>query len=104
MSEHSAYRQIADQLRSAIQSGYLLPGEQLPSEQEIIDQTNASRGTVRQAILVLKAEGLVETKQGSGNFVGQFPAPSSTADSLRRQADHLRSIADVLERLARDLG
>lgn len=72
-SDRPAYRQIADRLRSAILSGDLPPGEPCPSERSLIDEYGAARGTVRQALALLRAEGLVEIEQGRGAFVRQRP-------------------------------
>jgi GntR family transcriptional regulator len=67
------YHRIVDDLRSAILSGRLAPGDRLSSEWELAQQYQTSRPTVRRAVAVLKAEGLVITEQGRGAFVR--PAP-----------------------------
>jgi GntR family transcriptional regulator len=72
-SDRPTYRQIADQLRSAIESGRIGPGEQLPSERELMEATRSARGTVRQALGLLKSEGLVDIEHGRGAFVRQRP-------------------------------
>lgn len=63
------YKQIADLLRSAITSGTLEPGEQLPSEHELVAAHGVSRGTARQAIMLLRNEGLIDVIHGLGSFV-----------------------------------
>jgi GntR family transcriptional regulator len=65
------YRQIAEDLRSQIESGGLKPGQQLRTEIELRERYNASRNTVRDAIKWLTNLGLVETKPGQGTFVVQ---------------------------------
>jgi GntR family transcriptional regulator len=72
-SDRPTYRQIADQLRAAIESGEFGPGEQLPSERTLMDQSGSARGTVRLAIAQLKAEGLVDIEHGRGVFVRRRP-------------------------------
>lgn len=72
-SDRPVYKQIADHLRSLIAAGALGPGEPLPSERVLIDRYSAARGTVRQAINVLKAEGLIEVEHGRGSFVRRRP-------------------------------
>ena len=67
------YRQIADDLRRKVRSGEYAPGHQLPSERELVDTYRASRVTVRQAIAVLRTEGLVEAQHGRGLFVRNHP-------------------------------
>lgn len=68
-----AYRQIADHLRQQIRTGTFAPGAQLPSERELVDEYGASRVTVRQAVALLRTEGLVEAQHGRGLFVRNRP-------------------------------
>jgi GntR family transcriptional regulator len=63
------YRQIAEDLREQIESGGLLPGQQLRTEIELRERYSASRNTVRDAIKWLTTLGLVETRPGQGTFV-----------------------------------
>ena len=72
------YRQIADDLRTKIESGEFAPGSQLPTETELRDQYEASRNTVRDAIKWLTTLGLVETRPGQGTFVAEKPIPFVT--------------------------
>jgi GntR family transcriptional regulator len=63
------YRQIAEDLRDQIESGTLVPGQQLRTELELQERYGASRNTVRDAIKWLINLGLVETRPGQGTFV-----------------------------------
>ena len=63
------YREIAEQLRKQIESGEFGSGAQMPTEQDLQVQHNASRNTIREAIKQLTTLGLVETKPGQGTFV-----------------------------------
>lgn len=65
------YYQLENVLREKIISGAYIPGEQLPTESDFIDQFGVSRITVRQALSALAEEGLIERRQGSGTFVAQ---------------------------------
>ena len=65
----SIYHQIAAKLRDQILRGELGPGGKLSPELDLAEKYQISRGTVRQAILLLVAEGLVERVQGKGTFV-----------------------------------
>ena len=46
-------------------------GEKLPSERELAKQFEVSRPSLREAIQVLEAKGLINRRQGGGNFVNQ---------------------------------
>ena len=73
MADAPPYRQIADQLRRAIQRGDLEPGGRVPSEAELMEHYGVARMTVRQAVAELKAEGLVIAEHGRGVFVRNRP-------------------------------
>jgi GntR family transcriptional regulator len=67
------YRQIADNLRRQIISGELPAGARVPSENRLIEEYDAARQTVRQALAVLKGEGLIYAERGRGAFVRSRP-------------------------------
>ncbi|MFD7548578.1 GntR family transcriptional regulator [Streptomyces sp. NPDC059816] len=73
-SDRAVFRQIADQLRDAIDRGRFREGEKLPSEAELVDHYGVSRMTVRNAFSVLQGEGLVHAQHGRGVFVRPRPA------------------------------
>lgn len=66
-----AHEKIVDQIRNAIFERKLRPGQKLPPERELANIFQASRATVRSALLTLKNGGLLEVKQGKkgGAFV-----------------------------------
>ena len=72
-SDRAVFRQIADQLRKAIERGRLEEGERLPSEAQLIEHYGVARMTVRNAIQVLQTEGLVLAEHGRGVFVRPRP-------------------------------
>jgi len=63
------YRQIADQLSQLIRRGDFRPGERLPAERDLAEQLGVSRPSVREALIALEVEGIVEVRGGSGVFV-----------------------------------
>lgn len=60
---------ISEQLRRQIIGGEYQPGEQLPSEAQLVERFGASRTTIRQAIANLISQGLAASHQGKGVFV-----------------------------------
>lgn len=63
------YYQLEHILRTRIESGEVLPGARLPTEQELSREYEISRATVRQALAAMVSEGLLYRKQGKGTFV-----------------------------------
>ena len=63
------YRQIADQLRGLVERGEYDIGSRLPPERDLALQLGVSRPSVREALIALEVEGLVEVRMGSGVYV-----------------------------------
>ncbi|MBJ3762767.1 GntR family transcriptional regulator [Maribius pontilimi] len=63
------YRQITDLLVRQIASGTLIAGERLPPERELAQTHRVAVGTVRKSLRELQAQGLIERRHGSGNYV-----------------------------------
>jgi len=112
---------VRDEVRQAIMSGELRPGERLPSEQELTETFRVSRVTIREAIRGLVEEGFLSRQQGVGTYVTDRPRLRNTLDrnfsvtqlieGLGRRpgnqavsVERLAAPADVAERLALALG
>lgn len=63
------YIQLVDQLRKKIQLGVLKPGDMLPSENELSQEYQISRVTVRKSLSLLEQEGYTYSAPGKGYFV-----------------------------------
>lgn len=63
------YLQIANKLAMAIQAGYWLANQPLPSERELVDAFGISRVTARKAFDVLEQEGRIQRRPGSGSYI-----------------------------------
>ncbi|MER7966290.1 GntR family transcriptional regulator [Streptomyces ardesiacus] len=66
------YQRIADTLREAIRSGEYGPGDRLPGENDLMAAHGVARMTARQALGVLRDEGVAEARKGAGVFVREF--------------------------------
>lgn len=103
MTERSVFRpltppknlkdELIARLTAEITSGTLKAGDRLPTEQEMIAAFGVSRTVVREAISALRAEGLVETRQGAGAFV----ASDMRLRPFRIDEGGLRTVEGVLE-------
>jgi len=89
MSKTKAAR-LADELvvkfERLIDSGELLPGSRFPTEKAITDSAGVSRTVVREAFARLAAQGLLESRRGSGAYVAEgarYRAFQITPDEMR---------------------
>jgi GntR family transcriptional regulator len=77
---------VAEALQRAITEKTYKPGDQLPSENQLVAKFGASRPTIRRALRELELRGLIKTRQGKGRFV-RMPSPIAitlTAENYRR--------------------
>ncbi|MCG5213235.1 GntR family transcriptional regulator [Streptosporangium sp. KLBMP 9127] len=78
------YRQVADFLRAQIEEGRLGPGEKLKNEDLLAEEYGTGKATIRQALRLLRTEGLIDTENRRGSWVR--PRPELTVVSLRGRA------------------
>lgn len=88
MARTFRYQEIAEALRAEIDQGSYGEGEVLPSESELSATHEASRVTIRKALEHLRDQGLIDSRQGFGWFVG--------ADRVRQSLDTLETIEQQL--------
>jgi DNA-binding FadR family transcriptional regulator len=73
------YEQISRKVAAEIASGKYAVGQRLPSERELAQAFDVSRPTVREAIIALEVDGLVEVRLGSGVYVTNRVPPAGHA-------------------------
>lgn len=90
------HSQFEAQMKEHILSGAWKPGEQIPSERELMAQTGLSRTTIRQVIAALVHQNILEKAHGAGTFVKhpRFEQPLNVAYSFSEQ---LRKLGFQLE-------
>jgi GntR family transcriptional repressor for pyruvate dehydrogenase complex len=95
------FEQAVDQIRNLILSGELEIGEKLPTEMELSRLLNVGRSSVREALRVLEAEGLVEVRRGSGTYVTRNQPITSRAMDLKQwlklREETLEQVLEVRE-------
>ena len=92
------YQQLVDRVRSAVKMGELVPGQKLPTVQELADRLGVAKGTVKRAYDELEHNGVLEKIQGRGTFVCYQPANSSS-----RKEQAMAAIDSLLDKLE-DMG
>src|SRR5258705_4940062 len=87
------YRQIADQIRGLIKSGEFPAGSRLPPERDLARQLGVSRPSVREALIALEVQGMVEVRIGSGIYVlaGMAPHAANGLDATAGPFELLRA-------------
>lgn len=104
------YRQIIDQVKSAIATGRLEPGNRLPTVRQLAVDLSVNPNTVSRAYTELELTGLVETHMGTGTFVGQKKVEQDEVERRRildeisqeflsRASSHGFNLDDILENL-----
>jgi GntR family transcriptional regulator len=71
LSQVALYIQVATMLRRRIEEGHWAPGDKISTLEELQEEFQVARVTVRQAVELLEKEGLVRRQQGKGTFVAQ---------------------------------
>lgn len=78
--EEDRYQDVCTYVRRLIEQGQLRPGDRLPTERALSQDLGVSRGTVRDGLRLLESMGVLESRQGSGNYLsnhmGQYLAQS----------------------------
>jgi GntR family transcriptional repressor for pyruvate dehydrogenase complex len=122
-------QRVATFLSREIETGDASPGSRLPTEQQLADRFGVSRNVIREAIAQLRADGMVEARQGVGAFVlgpeertviridgdalkdsrnlqhlfelrRVLETEAATLAAIRRNADDLASIRTALDRMS----
>ncbi|WP_158273770.1 GntR family transcriptional regulator [Micromonospora sp. RP3T] len=89
------YRAIADELRERIASGAIPPGALLPPESALTSEFRASRGTIRQAIAVLREECTVATEHGRGTYAAPRRGESALGEGPQLETQKRHVAADI---------
>jgi GntR family transcriptional repressor for pyruvate dehydrogenase complex len=84
VKNENIYMLVINQVRDLIKNGDILPGDKLPSERKLTELLSVSRATVRQATSALSALGIVEVKQGRGNYIVESIDRDSLLDLFTR--------------------
>jgi len=91
---------IAEQIRELVSSNQLAPGDRLPSERELAAILSVSRPSLREALKLLQAQGMLQIRHGHGVFVAEPQAAASLRAALMRAqigVDELFAMREVLE-------
>ena len=90
------YLQLMEQVKHAIETGALRPGEQLPGIRPLAEELVINPNTVAKAYRELEHEGVIELRHGAGAFVSEKARP-------RKQTEQLRGAQQLVEAIVQQL-
>ena len=90
------YLQLMEQVKHAIETGALRPGEQLPGIRPLAEELVINANTVAKAYRELEHEGVVELRQGAGAFVSDKAPARTDADKWRAAQATIAAAIDKL--------
>jgi len=90
------YLQLMEQVKHAVETGALRPGEQLPGIRPLAEELVINPNTVAKAYRELEHEGVIELRHGAGAFVSANAPAKKVTDSLRAGQT---IVASAVERL-----
>lgn len=96
-STQPLYLQLTQQIRHAIATGVLQPGDALPGIRTLAEQLVVSPNTVVKAYSDLEHDGLLELRQGAGAFVAGRRAAKTSTDRVRQAQDRVRVVIERLQ-------
>ena len=67
------YPEVAAELRQIIRRSGFAIGDKMPAERQLAEQLDVSRALLREALIMLEIQGLVEVRQGSGVYIVRLP-------------------------------
>jgi GntR family transcriptional regulator len=80
------YLQLMEQVKHAVETGALRPGEQLPGIRPLAEELVINPNTVAKAYRELEHEGVIELRHGAGAFVSASAQAKKTTDTKAAQA------------------
>jgi GntR family transcriptional regulator len=102
LTSHKAiYLQVMSQVKQAIASGNIKPGDQLPTVRELADELEVNFNTVARAYRLLDEEGFISTQHGRGTYILK---PKGRLKESRSSSKDLVALAENFLREAKRMG
>lgn len=94
VSRSKLYEQVVDRIRAHVAESGLRAGDKLPSERDLAERLGISRASVKQAIVVLEVQGLLDVRHGGGTYLRKNSLDVEPVEELMARR---RRLPDVLE-------
>jgi DNA-binding FadR family transcriptional regulator len=102
IGQRTIHAEIQARIKQYILENKLKPGDALPTEAELVEQLDVSRGVVREGLRSLESLGVITSRQGEGRFVASFtmdPIMRNLGYSMLSDLKDVRDILVIRERL-----
>ncbi|MDQ8702476.1 FadR/GntR family transcriptional regulator [Streptomyces sp. LHD-70] len=99
MARTRLYEQVVDRLRDHVTESGLRAGDRLPAERELAQRLGVSRASVKQAVVVLEVQGLVEVRHGGGTYLRKDSLEVEPVEELVERRRRLPDVLDAREAL-----
>lgn len=93
------YEQVLEALAQYVTDEELSVGDSLPPERALSEQLGISRASLKQALIALEVQGLIETRHGGGSYLRSTELVGESLDELMDRKDRLPDILDAREAL-----
>lgn len=99
MVKSRLYEQVLERLRAYVAEAGLKAGDKLPAERELAASLGVSRASVKQAIVVLEVQGLVEARHGGGTYLVRDTLDVEPVEQLVERRKRLPEVLEAREAL-----
>jgi GntR family transcriptional repressor for pyruvate dehydrogenase complex len=95
LSRAKLYEQVLERIRAHVAERALSAGDRLPSERDLAERLGVSRASVKQALVVLEAQGLLDIRHGGGAYLTTNRL--EVADPVEELVERRQRLPEVLE-------
>jgi GntR family transcriptional repressor for pyruvate dehydrogenase complex len=95
LSRAKLYEQVLERIRAHVAERELSAGDRLPSERDLAERLGVSRASVKQALVVLEAQGLLDIRHGGGAYLTTNRL--EVADPVEELVERRQRLPEVLE-------
>ena len=99
VSRSKLYAQVVDRIRAHVSASGLRAGDRLPSERDLAERLGVSRASVKQAIVVLEVQGLVDVRHGGGTYLRRDHFDVEPVEELVARRQRLPDVLEAREAL-----
>lgn len=93
------YEQVVRQLRAHVTDSGLVAGDKLPAERDLAERLGVSRASIKQALVALEVQGLIEVRHGGGTYLLRQHLDTEPFDELVARQRRLPDVLDAREAL-----